>query len=155
MSGSSPADCGSDLVKGVWNVASSTVVETGKNLVSYDYDKIDALYGQDMEAEMAVITGAQALSLGVGGKLIEKSVSIGKQGVKKLSEDTLNDPDNISIDERSGAKIYTKKYDFDISAPIVDGKTSPNTLKSGTNKVIIHPNPSKSTQFPLAPRYIN
>ncbi len=78
----SPVKCGKDVVKNIWDVGSSTVIESGKNLVLHEQDKIDALYGQSMEAEMAVITGAQALSLVGGGKVIGKGANLGEKGLK-------------------------------------------------------------------------
>ena len=75
--------------------------------------------------------------------------------VKKLREDTVANYDTVTIDQKSGARVYKKSYDFDISAPIVDVKTTPNTIRSNVNVVIVSPNRSSSTQFPLAPRHIN
>ena len=75
--------------------------------------------------------------------------------VKKLREDTVANYDTVTIDQKSGARVYKKSYDFDISAPIVDVNTTPNTIRSNVNVVIVSPNRSSSTQFPLAPRHIN
>lgn len=75
--------------------------------------------------------------------------------MKKLREDTVANYDTVTIDQKSGARVYKKSYDFDISAPIVDVKTTPNTIRSNVNVVIVSPNRSSSTQFPLAPRHIN
>jgi hypothetical protein len=73
--------------------------------------------------------------------------------VLKLRTDTISNYDRVYSDIQTRATVYEKAYDFDISTTINDMRVVPTTNSSNVHKVIISPDPARSTQFPLAPRH--
>lgn len=57
--------------------------------------------------------------------------------MEKLKVDSLAALDSVVVDPRSGVEVYTKKYDFSISAPVEDNNFM--AIKSNVNKVMINP----------------
>uniref|UniRef100_UPI0028EAC04A two-partner secretion domain-containing protein n=1 Tax=Haemophilus parahaemolyticus TaxID=735 RepID=UPI0028EAC04A len=106
-------ECGSDVtgclgnfVAELWIKGTSSTSEMGKNLVLSDQEKINTLYGQDVEKEMVAVSSSQFVAtlteaLGVG-KIITK---VGKEvigaSVKEIKapvKDIVNSPKEL-VDE--------------------------------------------------------
>jgi RHS repeat-associated protein len=78
--------------------------------------------------------------------------------VAKLRSDTMSNPDRFYSDIRTRATVYEKTYPFDITPNThIDtgglGSGPVSNQASRVHKVFVHPDPTKSTQFPLAPRH--
>ena len=106
-------ECGSDVtgclgnfVAELWTKGTSSASEMGKNLVLSDQEKINALYGQDVEKEMVAVSSSQFVAtlteaLGVG-KIITKAgkevIGASVKEIKASVKDVVNSPKEL-VDE--------------------------------------------------------
>ena len=161
----SVVECGSDVtgclgnfVAELWAKGTSSASEMGKNLVLSDQEKINALYGQDVEKEMVAVSSSQfigtlteALGIGKVAKMGGESVV---DGMGTIVEKGLKSIDLQNLSRGATLKLPDGKYTYlgdgvfegpDKGKIINTGKVDPATGNSIYQR--INPNGSFSSSF--------
>ncbi|MDO9865814.1 polymorphic toxin-type HINT domain-containing protein, partial [Glaesserella parasuis] len=142
-------ECGSDVtgclgnfVTELWTKGTSSASEMGKNLVLSDQEKINALYGQDVEKEMVAVSSSQFVAtlteaLGVG-KIITKAgkevIGASVKEIKAPVKDVVNSPKEL-VDEvlETAARETSRTCSFrgDMEVKTEKGYQPISTIKVG------------------------
>ena len=142
-------ECGSDVtgclgnfVAELWTKGTSSASEMGKNLVLSDQEKINALYGQDVEKEMVAVSSSQFVAtlteaLGVG-KIITKAgkevIGASVKEIKAPVKDVVNSPKEL-VDEvlETAARETSRTCSFrgDMEVKTEKGYQPISTIKVG------------------------
>ncbi|TCK01874.1 hypothetical protein EV694_0508 [Volucribacter psittacicida] len=100
----SPLDCVIEAATNTANVAATSGADMGKNLVKIDQDKLNELYGSDVEADLAIISSSRfalsSLELIAAGKAVSaagKGVVVGSKEVIKQGGHQINRVTNRTV----------------------------------------------------------
>ncbi|MDO9767600.1 polymorphic toxin-type HINT domain-containing protein [Glaesserella parasuis] len=140
--GSNVTGCLGNFVAELWTKGTSSASEMGKNLVLSDQEKINALYGQNVEKEMVAVSSSQFVAtlteaLGVG-KIITKAgkevIGASVKEIKAPVKDVVNSPKEL-VDEvlETAARETSRTCSFrgDMEVKTEKGYQPISTIKVG------------------------
>ncbi|WP_294088737.1 hemagglutinin repeat-containing protein, partial [uncultured Actinobacillus sp.] len=126
--------CLGNFVAELWTKGTSSASEMGKNLVLSDQEKINALYGQDVEKEMVAVSSSQFIGTLTEASGIGKVAKIGGEavvdGMGTIVEKGLNSIDLEKLSRGATLKLPDGKYTY-LGDGIFEGPDKGKIINTG------------------------